>query len=346
MEGHKVVLAINLPEGFSLQDTSEGIYDETTRSLNQEATALGDHLGSTSMVTTDTGALVMETRYKPWGEVRFATAKKTLPTRYTYTGQYSYITDDATDLGSAGFGLMFYNARWYDPYLGRFAQSDTIIPSGVQGWDRYAYVNNNPLLYTDPSGHNCAFSFILGLFNLSCPTTTGSGPYINVRERDEGVDIGDIDRPLPPDATPGWITDPKDGPSGPGADINVPLPDDDWQEGFDPAPDDDSLGIIAETDNKNSDDKSPEDILMPDGDPIGSSEDDERIRTVQTEEELEEIFDELTANATSVNNPNYDGNGFRLPDGGFVGRRDSNKYGPTIDINIPGIPIDKIHLPK
>lgn len=48
---------------------------------------------------------------------------------------------------------MFYNARWYDPALGRFAQADTIIPDGVQGLDRYAYVNNNPLRYTDPSGH-------------------------------------------------------------------------------------------------------------------------------------------------------------------------------------------------
>jgi hypothetical protein len=40
--------------------------------------------------------------------------------------------------------------------LGRFAQPDTIIPEqsqGVQAWDRYAYVNNNPIRYTDPSGH-------------------------------------------------------------------------------------------------------------------------------------------------------------------------------------------------
>lgn len=41
-------------------------------------------------------------------------------------------------------------------YLGRFAQADTIIPEltqGVQAWDGYAYVNNNPVLYDDPSGH-------------------------------------------------------------------------------------------------------------------------------------------------------------------------------------------------
>jgi hypothetical protein len=37
--------------------------------------------------------------------------------------------------------------------LSRFAQADTIVPSGVQGLDRYAYVNNAPLKYTDPSGH-------------------------------------------------------------------------------------------------------------------------------------------------------------------------------------------------
>jgi pimeloyl-ACP methyl ester carboxylesterase len=48
---------------------------------------------------------------------------------------------------------MFYNARWYDPALGRFAQADSIVPGGVQGYDRYAYVNNSPLNHTDPSGY-------------------------------------------------------------------------------------------------------------------------------------------------------------------------------------------------
>ncbi|HEX5838020.1 MAG TPA: RHS repeat-associated core domain-containing protein [Anaerolineales bacterium] len=39
--------------------------------------------------------------------------------------------------------------------IGRFTSADTIVPQGqgVQAWDRYAYVNNNPLNYTDPSGH-------------------------------------------------------------------------------------------------------------------------------------------------------------------------------------------------
>lgn len=40
-----------------------------------------------------------------------------------------------------------------DSSLGRFTQADSIIPAGVQGLDRYAYVSNNSLRYTDPSGH-------------------------------------------------------------------------------------------------------------------------------------------------------------------------------------------------
>jgi murein DD-endopeptidase MepM/ murein hydrolase activator NlpD len=41
-------------------------------------------------------------------------------------------------------------------YLNRWIQPDSIIPnpSISQSWDRYSYVNNNPLKYTDPSGHN------------------------------------------------------------------------------------------------------------------------------------------------------------------------------------------------
>jgi len=62
--------------------------------------------------------------------------------------------DDPTTSGvTEGFGLMFYNARYYDPALGRFAQADTLIPGGAQGLDRYAYVNNSPVNFTDPSGH-------------------------------------------------------------------------------------------------------------------------------------------------------------------------------------------------
>jgi RHS repeat-associated protein len=66
--------------------------------------------------------------------------------------------DPATSGATEGFGLMFYNARWYDPALGRFAQADSMIPEqtqGTQAWDHYAYVNNNPVNASDPTGHLC-----------------------------------------------------------------------------------------------------------------------------------------------------------------------------------------------
>ena len=117
---------------------------------------LSDHLGSTSLSTDAAGNRVSELRYKAWGETRFSFGA--LPTKYTFTGQYSYMDDPSTQGITEGFGLMYFGARWVDPSLGRFTQPDTMIPQGqgVQTWDRYAYVSNNPLRYTDPTGHmNC-----------------------------------------------------------------------------------------------------------------------------------------------------------------------------------------------
>jgi hypothetical protein len=45
-------------------------------------------------------------------------------------------------------GLIYFNARYYDPTIGRFITED---PSAKgTGW--YNYCNNNPLTYTDPTG--------------------------------------------------------------------------------------------------------------------------------------------------------------------------------------------------
>jgi RHS repeat-associated protein len=109
----------------------------------------GDHLGSTSLIIDANGNKVGEMRYKPWGETRYSwSSLPSFPTNYQYTGQRN----------NPDIGLYYYNARWYDPSLGRFTQVDTNIPlqQGTQSWDRYAYVNNNPSRYTDPSGH-CFF---------------------------------------------------------------------------------------------------------------------------------------------------------------------------------------------
>jgi len=85
-----------------------------------------------------------ELRYTAWGTTRYEYGAA--PTDRRYTGQRE----------EASLGLYFYNARWYDPALGRFIQADTIVPGAgnPQAWDRYAYTSNNPVKYIDPSGHS------------------------------------------------------------------------------------------------------------------------------------------------------------------------------------------------
>ncbi|WP_082274354.1 RHS repeat-associated core domain-containing protein, partial [Leptospira interrogans] len=45
-------------------------------------------------------------------------------------------------------------ARYYEPTLGRFLQADSVVmPTNVNGMNRYMYVDVNPVSYRDPSGH-------------------------------------------------------------------------------------------------------------------------------------------------------------------------------------------------
>jgi len=97
-------------------------------------------LGSTSLITNQSGSLVENTTYDPWGEVKIGgTASK-----FLYTGQEK---DSETNLN-------YYNARYYDSHIRRFTQPDDIIQDiyNPQGLNRYSYVWNNPLRYTDPTG--------------------------------------------------------------------------------------------------------------------------------------------------------------------------------------------------
>ncbi|MEZ5897861.1 MAG: RHS repeat-associated core domain-containing protein [Hyphomicrobiaceae bacterium] len=52
-------------------------------------------------------------------------------------------------------GLVHMNGRVYDPAIGRFLSADPYVqfPLDTQSWNRYSYVVNNPLSFTDPSGY-------------------------------------------------------------------------------------------------------------------------------------------------------------------------------------------------
>ncbi len=103
-----------------------------------------DHLGGTHI--TDVGSNnppPSRLLYRPWGETRLN--EGTQRTTWRFTGQ----REDAT------IGLYYYGARYYDSTLGRFVQPDTIVPNpgDPQSLNRYSYTLNNPVRYTDPTGH-------------------------------------------------------------------------------------------------------------------------------------------------------------------------------------------------
>ena len=76
----------------------------------------------------------------------------TLQTLYTDRGYTGHLHAD-------GVGLIHMNGRMYDPILGRFISADPLIqsPNNLQSLNRYTYVMNNPLSYTDPTGYSSNF---------------------------------------------------------------------------------------------------------------------------------------------------------------------------------------------
>jgi RHS repeat-associated protein len=108
---------------------------------------LNDPLSSASTVINQAGAVQAHHTYSPYGGNRGG-AYRSLTTQ-RFTGQYH----EASLPG--GEGLYYYNARWYDAQLGRFAQADTLVPSpsDPQSLNRFSSVQNNPLRFVDPTGH-------------------------------------------------------------------------------------------------------------------------------------------------------------------------------------------------
>jgi RHS repeat-associated protein len=102
---------------------------------------LADHLGGTTVVTDDTGAVLAQRAYWPYGGERTIQGDQRLTARQ-YTGQREEDYD--------GLGLYNYKARFYSTTLGRFVSAD---PISADGLNHYSYVANNPLRYIDPSGY-------------------------------------------------------------------------------------------------------------------------------------------------------------------------------------------------
>lgn len=121
---------------------------------------LKDHLGSivayvdVDKLASSYSSAVERSGFDAWGKRRQPNWAA-----LTFTELVNY-KSNASDRGYTGHeqvdsvGLIHMNGRVYDPVIGRFLSADPMIqaPSDLQSYNRYAYVRNNPLTLTDPSG--------------------------------------------------------------------------------------------------------------------------------------------------------------------------------------------------
>jgi RHS repeat-associated protein len=117
-----------------------------------------DHLGSVDSVTSSTGSVHVRLSYDAFGSRRNEAgwsgavpaadmANMAADTRRGFTEH------DMLD----NVGLIHMNGRVFDRVTGRFISADPFIDGAdhTQGWNRYSYVKNAPLSFTDPTGFRC-----------------------------------------------------------------------------------------------------------------------------------------------------------------------------------------------
>lgn len=107
-----------------------------------------DQVDSVKAVTDDAGQVQSRMEYLPFGETWFQ--EDASGSEGTNLPKYnSQELDTETN-------FYYYNARHYDPEIGRFVTPDSVIDGelSTQGWNRFAYVHNNPIRYKDPTGHD------------------------------------------------------------------------------------------------------------------------------------------------------------------------------------------------
>ena len=137
-----------------------------------------DHLGSTGVVTTATGAACYEVDYLPYGAENTPSGfSNTCSTRYRFTG---YERDLETAYGTSA-GNDYALARYYNSRLGRFMSGDPLDGdvTDPQTLNRYAYVRDNPANLVDPSGMNftsyCGWSDFEGGLYIDCVDISEGG---------------------------------------------------------------------------------------------------------------------------------------------------------------------------
>jgi RHS repeat-associated protein len=139
-----------------------------------------DYLGSIQEVTNEAGEVVYEQNFDAWGRRRNPQTWEYINTASSITtteGSFNFLRGYTLHEELPEFGLVNMNGRVYDPVLGMMISPDNYVQdaSNSGNFNRYAYVLNNPLKYTDPSGEFIVESMIIGAFiNLAFQDISGN----------------------------------------------------------------------------------------------------------------------------------------------------------------------------
>jgi RHS repeat-associated protein len=111
-----------------------------------------DPIGNVRLITDQDGDIVERHDYYPFGEE--CTTGPCAANPGVGAGHLRKFTGKERD---AETGLDYFGARYYGAKIGRFTTVDPVYTWNEnlldpQRWNRYAYVRNNPLRYTDPDG--------------------------------------------------------------------------------------------------------------------------------------------------------------------------------------------------
>jgi len=173
-----------------------------------------DHLNTPRRLTNQQGQVVWQWLITGFGEVNPTTGAA----GYTQEQNGAAYSEEVTfDLRYPGqqwdeeTGLSYNLNRYFDPATGRYIQSDPIGLDG--GWNRFLYVNGNPLKWTDPKGLAVPAAIIACMSNPLCAATMAGAVAATAKAC---VDLGNLvfNRPKnPPDIGPpdGWIQGPRRG---------------------------------------------------------------------------------------------------------------------------------------
>ena len=131
------------------------IYNRTENGANAWRYIVKDHLGSVASITDEAGQVLVNESFGAFGKPRNPTTWSGFPAGNDEFALIGLADEGFTFQSRIASDLVHMGGRALDTVTGRFLSPDSFLfdPGETQAFNRYSYVGNNPLTYSDPSGY-------------------------------------------------------------------------------------------------------------------------------------------------------------------------------------------------